>query len=120
MRRLRELSKCRLRQRSEELYRGLGTKAGLGEALQLLGVALFYVEDLTNAEPAAREAIDLANEIGNADVRGHAELALGWILVSEQRHTDAEAVFRQALAARSDLDRWTLGMVFDGLAYIAA
>lgn len=102
--------------RAENIYRSLGSKDELGRTLHILGAAL----DPTTAEPVAREAIDLANETGNTQLRGHAEMVLGWNLVLMERYPEAEAVLRRALTARSDVDRWALGMVFRGLAYLAA
>jgi len=85
------------------LYRGLGDRVGLSEALTILSINTRYQSRFSEAETLAREAYALAQTSGNLRAIAQAGTYLGAALSWNEKHAEAIDVLRPALAIIHDL-----------------
>jgi predicted ATPase/predicted Ser/Thr protein kinase len=78
-----------------------------GEVFNIINLSLaaHYLEDDTRAESYSQEALTLADKIGSQFLRGLALKDRGFLLLSQEKMADAEAVYQASLPALAKTDQ---------------
>ena len=96
--------------RSNDISKDLGAKRNGAWSLAHLSLVHLRLGNIENALQVAQQALALADESGDPDVRGYAYLYQGHALAGAGKWDEATAVYQQAVAIRQQLEQTNLSL----------
>jgi tetratricopeptide (TPR) repeat protein len=108
----------RLLHECERLLRELGNDSGLGWVTYLRGMTFVEEGSYDQAREALEQAVALFRETGRRWEETNAEIAVGYVLVTAHRYSEARPLLKRALAEAVDLA--SPGSITDALVLLSA